>query len=43
MENHNNTLTYRYRQIAGQLVGIDIPADEKKSPLSGFFSFPTKK
>ncbi len=43
MENHNNTLTNRYRQIAGQLVGIDVPVDEKKSPLSGFFSFPTKK
>jgi pilus assembly protein CpaE len=43
MENHNNTLTNRYRQIAGQLVGIDIPVDEKKGPLSGFFSFPTKK
>ena len=42
MENHNNTLTNRYRQIAGQLVGIDIPADEKKSPLSGLFSFPKK-
>jgi pilus assembly protein CpaE len=43
MENHNNTLTNRYRQIAGQLVGIDIPVEEKKSPLSGLFSFPTKK
>jgi pilus assembly protein CpaE len=43
MENHNNTLTNRYRQIAGQLVGIDAPVDEKKSPLSGFFSFPTKR
>ena len=43
MENHNNTLTNRYRQIAGQLVGIDIPADEKKSPLSGLFSFPAKR
>jgi pilus assembly protein CpaE len=43
MENHNNTLTNRYRQIAGQLVGIDIPVDEKKSPLSGLFSFPGKK
>jgi pilus assembly protein CpaE len=43
MENHNNTLTNRYRQIAGQLVGIDIPVDEKKSSLSGLFSFPTKK
>jgi len=43
MENHNNTLTNRYRQIAGQLVGIDIPADEKKSSLSGLFSFQAKK
>jgi pilus assembly protein CpaE len=43
MENHNNTLTNRYRQIAGQLVGIDASVDEKKSPLSSLFSFPTKK
>src|SRR5260221_3851733 len=33
MEYHNNTLTNRYRQIAGQLVGIDIRSQEKKSPL----------
>jgi pilus assembly protein CpaE len=43
MENHNNILSSRYRQIAGQLVGIDTTVDEKKSPLSGLFSFPTKK
>jgi pilus assembly protein CpaE len=43
MENHNNILTNRYRQIAGQLVGIDVPVDEKKSPLSSLFSFSTKK
>jgi len=43
MENHNNVLTNRYRQIAGQLVGIDTSVDEKKSPLSSLFSFPTKK
>lgn len=43
MENHNNTLSSRYRQIAGQLVGIDTSVDEKKSPLSSLFSFPTKK
>jgi pilus assembly protein CpaE len=43
MENHNNILSGRYRQIAGQLVGIDVTVDEKKSPLSGLFSFPTKK
>jgi len=43
MENHNNILTNRYRQIAGQLVGIDTSVDEKKSPLSSLFSFPSKK
>jgi len=43
LENHNNTLSSRYRQIAGQLVGIDTSVVEKKSPLSGLFSFPTKK
>jgi pilus assembly protein CpaE len=43
LENHNNILSGRYRQIAGQLVGIDTSAIEKKSPLSGLFSFPTKK
>jgi pilus assembly protein CpaE len=43
LENHNNTLSGRYRQIAGQLVGIDTSVIEKKSPLSGLFSFPTKK
>ena len=42
-ENHNNILSTRYRQIAGQLVGIDVAVTEKKSPLSGLFSFPTKK
>jgi pilus assembly protein CpaE len=43
MENHNNILTNRYRQIAGQLVGIDASVEEKKSPLSSLFSFPSKK
>lgn len=43
LENHNNILSSRYRQIAGQLVGIDTSVIEKKSPLSGLFSFPTKK
>src|SRR6516225_9905018 len=42
-ENHNNTLSTRYRQIAGQLVGIDTAVTEKRSPLSGLFSFPSKK
>jgi Flp pilus assembly CpaE family ATPase len=43
MENHNNILSSRYRQIAGQLVGIDVSVDEKKSSLSSLFSFPSKK
>src|SRR5262249_33683523 len=43
LENHNNVLSSRYRQIAGQLVGIDSSVIERKSPLSGLFSFPTKK
>ena len=43
MENHNNILSGRYRQIAGQLVGIETSVDEKKSPLASLFSFPTKK
>ena len=42
-ENHNNILSSRYRQIAGQLAGIDTSVTEKKGPLSGLFSFPTKK
>ena len=42
-ENHNNILTDRYRQIAGQLVGIDTALKEKKGPLSGLFSFPSNK
>jgi pilus assembly protein CpaE len=43
LENHNNILSNRYRQIAGQLAGIDTAVTEKKSPLSGLFSFPAKK
>src|SRR6516162_576251 len=43
LENHNNILSGSYRQIAGQLVGIDTAVTEKRSPLSGLFSFPTKK
>src|SRR5215469_2651980 len=42
-ENHNNILNDRYRQVAGQLVGIDTAVREKKGPLSGLFSFPTKR
>jgi pilus assembly protein CpaE len=42
-ENHNNTLNDRYRQVAGQLVGIDTAIREKKGSLSGLFSFQTHK
>src|ERR1700723_3638083 len=43
MENHNNVLSGRYRQIASQLTGTECPPASKKSALSGFFSFPTKR
>ena len=42
-DNHNNILVNRYRQIAGQLAGMDSRVAEKKSPLSGLFSFSSKK
>ena len=42
-DNHNNILVNRYRQIAGQLVGMEPRMTEKKSPLSGLFSFSSKK
>jgi pilus assembly protein CpaE len=42
-QNHNNILNNRYRQVAGQLVGIDTAVGEKKGSLSGLFSFQTHK
>ncbi|MGH9744863.1 MAG: hypothetical protein ACRD59_01980 [Candidatus Acidiferrales bacterium] len=42
MENHNNILTNRYRQLAGQLTGIDPAAGGKKAGL-GNFLFPPKR
>lgn len=39
LENHNNLLSNRYRQIAAQLVGLDLNAVAKR----GFFSFSTRK
>jgi pilus assembly protein CpaE len=42
-ENHNNTLNDRYRQVAGELVGIDFAAKDKKGSLSGLFSFLPKR
>jgi pilus assembly protein CpaE len=38
-DNHNNILVHRYRQIAGQLVGMESRATEKRGALSGLFSF----
>lgn len=43
LENHNNVLSNRYRQIAAQIAGIDMTATSKKSSLGGFFSFPSKR
>jgi len=42
MENHNNILTNRYRQLAGQLTGMDATPAGKKAGL-GNFLFPTKR
>src|SRR5580692_1109832 len=42
-ENHNNILSSRYRQIAGQLAGLDVANPAKKGSLGGFFSFPAKR
>jgi pilus assembly protein CpaE len=43
LENHNNLLSNRYREIAAQLTGMDFSASSKKSGLSGLFSFPNKR
>src|SRR6516162_4079417 len=42
-ENHNNILNDRYRQVAGQLVGIPVSQPERKNSLGNFFPFPTKR
>jgi pilus assembly protein CpaE len=42
MENHNNILTNRYRQLAGQLTGVEPMTAGKKAGL-GNFLFPTKR
>jgi len=42
-DNHNNLLVNRYRQIAGQLVGMDAHVPEKKGPFAGLFPFSAKK
>ncbi len=43
LQNHNNLLSNRYRQIAAQLTGMDSAPAQKKGSLGGFFSFPTKR
>jgi pilus assembly protein CpaE len=46
LENHNNILSNRYRQLAAQLAGMDqvTPGgDAAKRGIGGFFSFPTKR
>ncbi|HTU33989.1 MAG TPA: AAA family ATPase [Candidatus Acidoferrum sp.] len=43
LDNHNNTLSDRYRQIAAQLVGMDVNGSPKKGPFGGFFSFPARR
>ncbi len=42
IENHSNTLTGRYRELATELVGTNSVAPEKKS-IGGFFPFSTKR
>jgi pilus assembly protein CpaE len=45
MENHNNSLTNEYRQLANQLAGIGAPkaAAAKRGSIGNFFSFPVKR
>lgn len=44
LENHNNILSNRYRQLASQLAGMEnATADGKRGGLGAFFSFPTKR
>jgi pilus assembly protein CpaE len=43
IENHNNNLCSRYRQIAAILAGMDENVQAKKASAGGFFSFPSKR
>lgn len=43
IENHNNNLCSRYRQIAAILAGVDENVQAKKASAGGFFSFPSKR
>jgi len=44
MENHNNMLSNRYRQLAAQIAGVEaMPSAVKKGGIGNFFSFPNKR
>jgi hypothetical protein len=43
LENHNNALSDRYRQLASQLAGTDSMVAEKRSSLSTLFSLQKKR
>jgi pilus assembly protein CpaE len=43
IENHNNALSDRYRQLASQLAGTDNMVAEKRSSLSTLFSLQKKR
>jgi len=44
MENHNNMLSNRYRQLAAQIAGVEaMPSASKKGGIGNFFSFPNKR
>jgi len=43
IENHNNSLTGHYRQLASELAGLSANPAEKKNTVSSFFSFQTKR
>ena len=42
MENHNNGLTNRYRDLAALLTGAEAVPTQKKTGIGNFFSFATK-
>jgi pilus assembly protein CpaE len=43
MENHDNTLTHRYRELAIQLAGTETVPTAKRSGFSNLFSFQPKR
>ena len=43
MENHDNNLSNRYRQLVAQLAGMEPKEGPKKGGIGNFFSFPNKR